>query len=50
MKDAICKTDDYGNLTQYKSYQVIDEDGDRIKIIDDYGDVRWCPREWFQVR
>ena len=49
---AVCKTDMYGNLTQYQSYQVIDSDAYRgqIKIIDDRGSVIWVEDSIFHVK
>lgn len=47
---AVCSTDSFDNFTQYKTYQVIDESGSRIKVIDDYGDVRWIEASLFHMR
>lgn len=48
---AVCKTDMYGNLTQYRSYQVIDQDSSygKIKIIDDRGAVLWVDENIFHI-
>ncbi len=47
-KFVVCSTDDYGNLTIYRSYEVIDEDSDKIKIIDDFGVVIWVEKFLFK--
>lgn len=49
-KEAVCSTDEFSNFTQYKAYQVIDEEDDRIKIIDDDGDVCWASKQFFYIR
>lgn len=49
MKMAVCKTDMYGNITLYRSYQVIDETDSKIKIIDDKGAVIWVDKDLFNV-
>lgn len=49
-KEAVCQTDEFSNFTQYQVYQVIEEESDRIKVIDDDGDVRWISKAFFYIR
>lgn len=49
---AVCKTDAFGNLTQYNSYRIIDSDAYRgeIKIIDDRGQVIFVSEDFFHIK
>lgn len=48
-RTAVCKTDSFGNFTQYKRYLIIDVSGSKIKVEDDFGDIRWIEDSVFYI-